>query len=84
MLTTMDATNRPHLTATAHGTGSTPSTVTVTIGDATPDHGADEPVAAAQPRPVHGPFDDAAEQVARHIDRDIRTYGWSYNGGVSW
>jgi hypothetical protein len=35
MLTTMDATNRPHLTATAHGTGSTPSTVTVTIGDVT-------------------------------------------------
>ena len=35
MLTTMDATNRPHLTATAHGTGSSPSTVTVTIGDAT-------------------------------------------------
>lgn len=26
---------RPHLTATAHGTGSTPSTVTVTIGDVT-------------------------------------------------
>ena len=35
MLTTMDATNRPHLTAIAHGTGSTPSTVTVTIGDVT-------------------------------------------------
>jgi len=35
-------------------------------------------------RPIHGPFEDAQEQAARAIHRDIRTYGWSYSAGVSW
>ena len=34
--------------------------------------------------PIHGPFEDAQEQQARAIHRDIRTYGWAYNAGVSW
>ncbi len=35
-------------------------------------------------RPIHGPFEDAQEQAARAIHRDIRTYGWAYSAGVSW
>jgi len=35
-------------------------------------------------RQVHGAFEDAQEQRARAIHRDIRTYGWAYDAGVSW
>jgi len=35
-------------------------------------------------RQVHGAFEDAQEQAARAIHRDIRTYGWAYSAGVSW
>ena len=34
--------------------------------------------------PIHGACEDAQEQAARAIHRDIRTYGWAYNAGVSW
>ena len=34
--------------------------------------------------PVHGALEDRAEQTARHIRNDVRTYGWSYAEGVSW
>lgn len=56
---------------------------------ATPPSLAAPTVAGAQTagpvvRPIHGPFEDAQEQAARAIHRDIRTYGWSYSAGVSW
>lgn len=56
---------------------------------ATPPSLAAPTVAGAQTagpvvRPIHGPFEDAQEQAARAIHRDIRTYGWAYNAGVSW
>ena len=35
-------------------------------------------------RQVHGACEDAQEQRARAIYRDIRTYGWACNAGVSW
>ena len=56
---------------------------------ATPPSLAAPTVAVAQTagpvvRPIHGPCEDAQEQVERAIRRDIRTYGWAYNAGVSW
>ena len=56
---------------------------------ATPPSLAAPTVAGAQTagpvvRPIHGPFEDAQEQAARAIHRDILTYGWAYDAGVSW
>lgn len=28
--------------------------------------------------PVHGWLEDRAEQTARHVHNDVRTYGWAY------
>ena len=33
--------------------------------------------------PIHGAFEDAQEQSARAIHRDVRTYGWAYDAGAS-